>query len=417
MTMKHFFAGLLVFIISASTAQTIKLYPDISIGRVDSVKSTILNETRRIWVYVPWSEDTTTFEQERFPVVYLLDGDAHFFAVQSMIFHLSERSGNNLCPRMILVGINNISGDSRNRDLTPSRATSDPDLDSARLSVTGGGENFTSFIEKELIPYVDSKYPTAPYRTLIGHSFGGLFVINTLINHTNLFNSYLAIDPSLPWDNSKLLKQSALVLKQNKFKGRSFYLATANTMQMGTDTINLKKCSKDVQEHMRAQFKFVNYLKQNKNNGLRWNNKYYQDDTHNSVPFIAEYDAFRFFFDFYKCSFKGKLFNNEFKGDSALAIHYKNISDKMGYPVYPSEPLLDWLGSHFTFQKQYDKAYSFFKMNCDNHPKNWNTFNSLGWYYMTVGNKEKAIENLNKALALKYVPATKELLDKVKAGQ
>ena len=53
---------------------------------------------------------------------------------------------------------------------------------------SGGAETFTKFIEEELIPYIDSKYPTMPYRTLIGHSYAGLFTINMLLNHKHLFS-------------------------------------------------------------------------------------------------------------------------------------------------------------------------------------------------------------------------------------
>lgn len=404
---------LLSFCILFSFAQTIKLDKDITVGTIDSVRSNILNETRKIWVYVPWSADTATNDQERFPVVYLLDGDAHFFAVQSMIFHMSERARNNLCPKMILVGITNISGESRTRDLSPSKATSDPEMDSSILKVSGGAENFTSFIEKELMPYIEAKYPTAPYKTLIGHSFGGLFTINTLIHHSDLFNSYVAIDPSLYWDNNKLITQSKTILQQNKFNNKTLYLSIANTMDSGTDTIDLKKSNVATQLHVRAQYKFIEYLKTNKNNGLRWEYKYYKDDTHNSVPFITEYDAFRFIFGFYKCSFLKKLADPKFNGDSALFTHYKNISKKMGYAVFPPEPVLNDIGYMLLQQKQYKKAYAFLKANCDNHPKSWNTFDSMGDYYIAVGDKQKAIEYLTKALKLKYKPSTKERLDKL----
>src|SRR6201999_1400890 len=98
---------------------------------------------------------------------------------------------------------------------------------------TGGGENFTAFIEKELMPHIDSLYPTAPYRILIGHSLGGLMVINTMVNHPNLFSAYIAIDPSMWWDDRKLLQQTATVLTREKFTGKTLFLAIANTMPAG----------------------------------------------------------------------------------------------------------------------------------------------------------------------------------------
>jgi predicted alpha/beta superfamily hydrolase len=68
----------------------------------------------------------------------------------------------------------------------------------------GEAANFYKFIETELIQFIENKYPETNYRKLIGHSFGDLLTIYTLINHPELFSNYIAIDPSLDWDNQKL---------------------------------------------------------------------------------------------------------------------------------------------------------------------------------------------------------------------
>ena len=149
------------------------------------------------------------FKSQRYPVVYLLDGDAHFYSVAGMIHQLSEVNGNTLFPEMIVVGIPNTD---RMRDLTPTHSPTGYTGDSTGVGSSGGGEIFMSFIEKELIPYIDSLYPTAPYKVFIGHSLGGLTVINALLHHTRLFNSYIAIDPSMWWQNQLLLKQSGNIL-------------------------------------------------------------------------------------------------------------------------------------------------------------------------------------------------------------
>jgi len=124
---------------------------------------------------------------------------------------------------MIIVGIPNLPG-KRFRDLTPSRSDVDPG--------SGGGEAFTSFLEKELIPYIDQRYATAPYRTLIGHSLSGLMVVNTLLKHNFLFNSYVALDPSMFYARGNLLHQSSDLLEKQNSKGRNLFLGIANTMLM-----------------------------------------------------------------------------------------------------------------------------------------------------------------------------------------
>jgi len=99
---------------------------------------------------------------------------------------MSFINGNTIFPEMIIVGI---PIKDRFRDLTPS-------CDSSISQTSGGYNNFISFVEKELFPYINSTYPTAPYKIFIGHSLGGLTVVNTLMKFPGLFDSYIAIDPS-----------------------------------------------------------------------------------------------------------------------------------------------------------------------------------------------------------------------------
>ena len=226
-----------LIIVSASFAQSDN---KIVIGKVDSVYSTVLKEQRKIWVYVPNMNSGLQNSKQRFPVLYLLDGDAHFNSVVGMIQQLSQVNGNTIFPEMIVVAIPNTD---RTRDLTPTHVESDPPMmDSSFSKTTGGGENFAAFLEKELIPHVDSTYLTQPFRTLVGHSFGGLAVMHILTNHTKLFNAYIAIDPSMWYDKEKFLKATEQKLSGQKYDGTSLYVGIANTMSEG---MSLQKMQKD----------------------------------------------------------------------------------------------------------------------------------------------------------------------------
>ncbi|MFN8289536.1 MAG: alpha/beta hydrolase-fold protein [Chitinophagaceae bacterium] len=57
---------------------------------------------------------------------------------------------------------------------------------------------FLSFLEKELMPFVESHYRTVPYKVLIGHSLAGRFAINTLLTRPELFNAIIAASPAIP---------------------------------------------------------------------------------------------------------------------------------------------------------------------------------------------------------------------------
>jgi predicted alpha/beta superfamily hydrolase len=384
----------------------------IILGTIDSVYSNILNEQRKIWVYVPDEDNSGTFSKQRYPVVYLLDGDAHFFSVVGMIQQLSSVNGNTICPKMIVVGIPNTD---RTRDLTPTHVDVDPPyMDSAGSKTSGGGEHFISFIEKELMTHIDSLYPTAPYRMLIGHSFGGLTVMNTLIHHPHLFNSYVAIDPSMWWDKQKLLKEAKQDLAAKKYDGISLFLGIANTMEKGMDTMHVKKDTSGNTKHIRSILALSSYLNSDKKNGLRFNYKYYKDDNHGSVPLITEYDALHFIFDFYNFQLNFKdFFDGKLELDNALSEHYKKVSVRMGYTVKPPEDFVNSMGYLAVQQKHYDKAEALFKMNISNYPESFNVYDSMGDLYDAKGDKEKAIENYKKALSIKDVPDTKQKLEKL----
>jgi uncharacterized protein len=383
---------------------------NIVIGKTDSIQSKILGEQRKIWVHVPDGAN------QKYPVVYVLDGDGHFSSVVGMIQQLSTVNGNTMCPKMIVVGIPNTD---RTRDLTPTHIEADPPMmDSASAKTSGGGENFIAFIEKELMPYIEAKYPTAPYKMMIGHSFGGLTVMQTFTHHTDLFNSYICIDPSMWWDNEKLLKQTQQVLAEKKFEGKSLYLGIANTMEEGMD---IKKVEQDTSfdlKHIRGILKLQAAFEKNKQNGLKYRGKYYPDDTHSSAPLITEYDGLRFIFDYLPMKFSMKDFMDS---TGALATkfqnHYANLSKKMGYAMKPDEMEINYMGYDFMGRKMYKSAESLFKLNMTYYPESYNVYDSYSDYLIAIGEKPNAIIQLKKALAIKENEGSRKKLTQLEAAK
>ncbi len=370
---------------------------NIVIGNIDSVQSKILGENRKIWVHVPGG---ATDSKERFPVVYVLDGDGHFSSVVGVTQQLSTINGNTMCPKMIIVGIPNTD---RTRDLTPTHIDADPPfMDSTFSKTSGGGENFITFMEKELMPHIDAKYPTAPYKMLIGHSFGGLAVMQTFTHHTQLFNAYICIDPSMWWDKQTLLKQTEKALAEKQFEGKSLYLGIANTLEEGMDLKKVPKDTTKATEHIRSILTLQAAFEKNKKNGFKYRGKYYADDTHGSVPLITEYDALRFFFEFYPLKFTMKDFTDS---TGALADKYQNhfamLSQKMGYQIKPDEGEINYMGYDFLGRKMYTTAERLFKLNVDNYPESFNVYDSYGDYFVAVKDKENAILQFKKALSIK----------------
>ncbi|NQY30157.1 MAG: alpha/beta hydrolase [Flavobacteriaceae bacterium] len=365
---------------------------DIVIGKIESIHSNILNEERKIWIHVPEENPEGLYEKKNYPVVYLLDGDSHFDSVVGMLRQLSSVNGNGICPKMIVVGIPNTN---RMRDLTPTKGKPKVGED------TGGGENFMSFIQKELIPYINSNYPTQPYKMLIGHSLGGLTVMNTLVHKPNLFDAYVAIDPSMWWNERALLNTIKQTNFDKKYSKKSLYLGIANTMNPGMDIKNVLKDTTSQTEHIRSILELNTFLNGSTQKELSYKGKYYEEDDHGSVPLITEYDAIRFIFDFYRLKLENQDFSDpESNFINKIVNHYKRLSEVFKIEMKPDEEYINNLGYQFMGMQQLKKSEDLLKLNVTNYPESWNAYDSYGEILLKLNKKEQSLEMYKKSIAL-----------------
>lgn len=138
---------------------------NIIVGTIETIHSNVLNEDRKIWVHVPKPRPGRGPEKPVYPVVYLLDGQDHFHSMMGLMERLCRGDGYP-CPEMILVAVTH---NNRLRELTPTKAGSVMTPEKIQEN-SGGSEAFSVYLEKELIPYINAKYPAAPYRVMVGHS-------------------------------------------------------------------------------------------------------------------------------------------------------------------------------------------------------------------------------------------------------
>lgn len=343
-------------------------FGQITIGKTDSLYSNILQENREIWVSMPKGAQGNP--DQKYPVAYLLDGELYFHSFTAEVSHLSEVNGNSIIPDMIVVGIVNTN---RVLDLSPT-------VDSASwMQPNGGGEQFTAFLENELIPYIDKNYPTVSYRTLVGHSLGGIFVMNTFLKHTQSFNAYIALDPSFDWDSKKLITEADAILSKNSFEKTILFLGGSSLC-------------------LESNAEFEALLNTHKPKGLKWKCQYYKDDSHGSVPLIGFYDGLRLIFDYYKRpSFK--VITDE--SATTLASHYENITKELGYIVSPPQDLLLGLAWRCkTLEKEFERALKFLQLAEQYYPQSPDVHFSLAEYYNDTGDNEKAVMYMEKGSAL-----------------
>ena len=157
---------------------------------------------------------TYGFSDQDYPVLYLLDGGTHFHHASGIVQFLA---GQGLMPEMIVVAVINVD---RTRDFSPTHVEERP--------TTGGAGKFISFMEEELMTFVDRNYRTSPFDILVGHSFGGTFATYALLEKPDLFNAYIAISPYMMYDNDYVVREAHTKLKSKYKNDLQFYMTVGD---------------------------------------------------------------------------------------------------------------------------------------------------------------------------------------------
>jgi predicted alpha/beta superfamily hydrolase len=219
----------------------------------------------KLYVSLPPGYDSVT---TRFPVIYLLDADYSFPIAHAVTRHLTERGH---LPPIILVGIA-YGGPSqyrlnRTRDYTPHfhpRGGYGPEYQ----RVSGGGPQFLEFMQKQLLPLVEREYRATSHRTLVGHSYGGLFALWTALTEPGLFDHVLSVSPSLWYDDRFMF---AFEARQKTAGGQ-----LPERVYMTVGDLEADQMSTDLRQ-------FARQLEDRKDGGTRLRAEVLENETHNSV--------------------------------------------------------------------------------------------------------------------------------------
>jgi predicted alpha/beta superfamily hydrolase len=353
----------------------------ISIGKKYSIQSKILNENRVYNVYLPSSYQNSLLK--KYIVAYVLDGDnSKFKEVAGIVQSMNAASQLKMqIPELIIVAIENTD---RTRDFTPTYSLNYLDQENiTAFSSSGKANNFMKFLETELMPEINRSYRTISKNMIIGHSLGGLFAINCLLEAPDLFNYYILIDPSWFWDHNYIGKRSREILKsKNNLKAR-VYISLAN---------NFKEDSR----HYKWGQEFYKLLQANSSPGLSSKIQYFPDEKHLTVPLPGTYYGLRYMFDGLDVEI-----NDIMENPSVITKAYEDVSKKLGMEMKPDESYMNTLGYVALYDRKIpDKAVSIFEINAKNYPLSLNVWDSLAEAYLNRGDQEKAKECYKKILAL-----------------
>jgi len=196
--------------------ETVDVYPHFVTGkgrylRLDGIRSTVLGNSRGVWLYLPPSFDENP--EARYPTMYMHDGQNLFdprYAFGGRTWQVSQTLDAGIdaldptdsLPEVVVIGPEN--SDRRLYEYTPSKSTDPPYRDS------GGGDQYLRFVVEELIPQMNNlETPVrlkgrviteAAKTTLAGSSLGGLITAYAGVKKPDVFGRIGIFSPSTWWD-------------------------------------------------------------------------------------------------------------------------------------------------------------------------------------------------------------------------
>lgn len=230
----------------------------------DSIVSKVLNEKRDIKIRLP--KEYKEGSDKKYEVIYILDGE---WNMNNFSFIYNFAMEDKFVPPVILVALPNTYIDGanmRDRDFLPKEMKDN--------KLAGKADNFLKFIKTEVIPYINSKYPSNRKNSLYGHSYGGVFTFYAMLAEPELFNTYYCTDPPLSWNNNFLRNLATEKFKDMEKLKKNLWIA-------GT-TYNLSILA------------MKSFLEKNAPKKLRWETAHYENERHNSVRLKGIYDGIKF---------------------------------------------------------------------------------------------------------------------------
>lgn len=346
------------------------------IGTNHKIESKILNEERTYILELP---DSYNESSKKYPLLVLLDGEVTYHSHSGILKHMVQ--GGQI-PEMIIVAINNVD---RVRDFTPTNYLTNLNGSSAveNQKTSGGSAQFLRFIEEELLPDIEGNYRTNDFKLLVGISHGGLLVGSSYLSKASSFNGFVSMDPSFWWDDQYVVKQiSNTDLEQ--IKNKRIYVSTADKFENFDRNPEVFKANINSHELFNATLK---------NKGVSPSKvqlDYFKEENHWTVALVSLYHGMQFI---YKDLRMKNIRSSSF--EEIIAYYKTNYNGAF----VPPENDINALGyAHLRQDK--NRALAFFILNTTNYPNSSNAFDSLGEGYMELGDKDNAIQNYKKSLAL-----------------
>ncbi|WP_074407769.1 alpha/beta hydrolase-fold protein [Aquimarina megaterium] len=333
--------------------------PVVTLGEISSLQSKVLNKTIPLSIHLPENYDSS---RKSYPVLYMLGSDyrARFAMLASTLDYMGEGQ----IPEMILIGIDLPEG---NRILLPTRENQDTTIP----------DNYINFFETELMPHVDNKYRTAPFRVLFGGSNSGFFTVYTLLNNPLLFNGYFASSPSLmviPEVLQQKIKSGSL---KTLSKNRSLHIIYSD--------------DEGLTNHVSE---FTRVLTENKPESFT-----YKVDELVNQGHVPAMDFTMFLLTLYP-DFNPFNPGENLESLDKVTQHFDRLSKRYGYEIKTPISVIFNLGFHTIRSKNLIAAEEIFQYSLEVYPEGKESYLGMGLVRKAQGQLESARVMFEKALTI-----------------
>jgi predicted alpha/beta superfamily hydrolase len=331
--------------------------------RTERLESARVGEAREFWISLPDGYDAST---ERYPVVYLMDGDFNFNSGGIGALRHAAQLGE--IPEFIIVGIRNTD---RSKDIFPEVVTYP---DSSR---DGGRANqYLDFIHEELMPHIEQTYRTERYRVLYGTSNSGFTAVHALFRTPAMADAYVAASATLSIPSFRRERNDLV----RDFKGGRRRLALVMGERDLPTVISLNGALKE-------------QIDQSAPAGLTCRLRVIPNGEH--VPANSLVEGLRDLFDGWRItqSLTGETFPEiRAQVDGRLA--------RFGVPGRLPEDALKGLGETLLGEKKLGQAIEVFQYRVQGYPRSPDAQVSLGDAYRQDGKPGQALACYRQALSL-----------------
>ena len=381
-------------------------HSQITIGEVHTIHSEVLGEDRELQIYIPPNYENNT---KVYPVIYTFDGEFIFQTLVSIVEHKSSRD---LMPESIVVGIPSNTG--KRLDIAlPLSTTAD-----GEAHFGGKTDDYLTFLNDEVFPYIEEKYRTASHRTIIGMSPTVGPVYESFWNRPDMFQANIALAADLHMflpNGENIIDKIIEKAKENNRPNMKLYISRG-----GLDTIANQEVAESYNQ-------LVELLVATDTGSTDVMVDVLEGQDHYGSAMPALYNAFEFIYpkEQWRPDYIAIREGKDPAGD--IKTFYGNLSRQYGYEIVPIEKgfwmglTLAGTGRFLSRQQDASKTVAWYEMAINYYPNSVWLNSSLVTAYDNNGQLDKAIKIAEQTVALAeqqnhlYISAFKEELEALQA--